>query len=212
MADLLTTAYHKKETSRLKRPQPNPLFFPTTRCSWLVNGHQMTSKFTEAIRFHIMGTSHWQYLQGSKKGWEVDGVWNSVDMEILGYAMLSLNSSQRITQANAFMGGLRCCDPCLEAKVQHTCTSTFINCDNRRVAMVNSFRGKDIEKRHNHWQSNPSFWCWRARRVDSLVQHWWMINNSLLWVLLPLVEYWHCGIWGFCYDPGHIGWRGWNIC
>ena len=94
MADSLATAYYDQINPR-QRPLKNPLFFPSCRVSLLVNGQRITAKYDDAIRFHINGTSHRQYLQKTKPAWHDDSVWNSIDFEALGLAFTSLTATTR---------------------------------------------------------------------------------------------------------------------
>jgi hypothetical protein len=94
MADSLATAYYQNATTRNK-PITNSHYFSTCRVSLLVNGKRVTAKYAASIRFHINGTNHRRFLQGTKPGWHSDSVWNYIDFESLGGAFLTLTSTAR---------------------------------------------------------------------------------------------------------------------
>ena len=94
LADQLATDYLTKSKVR---PRSNPLFFPSSTVSLLVNGQRVTPKYSANIRFHIQGTIHRTFLQKSRPEWSSDKVWNSIDMEGFGLAFRMLDVQTRLT-------------------------------------------------------------------------------------------------------------------
>jgi hypothetical protein len=89
MADSLATAYYNSMDQR-NQSSSNPQFFTSSKVSLLVNGQQITANPAAAIRFHINGTRHRQFLQQTRPGWSKDQVWNSIDFESFGGAYKSI--------------------------------------------------------------------------------------------------------------------------
>ena len=94
MADSLATAFYNNMDQRTQ-PSRNPQFFPSSRVSLLVNGQRITANPAAAIRFHINGTRHRQFLQQTRTGWNKDSVWNSIDFESFGGAYKTISPTLR---------------------------------------------------------------------------------------------------------------------
>ena len=94
-ADALATEYSKLATHPSDLPHTQPAFFPTSNVCLLVNSQRITAQYTATIRFHIHGTKHRAHLQKTRTGWKSDTVWENVDMQGLGIAFKSLDTSSR---------------------------------------------------------------------------------------------------------------------
>jgi hypothetical protein len=78
LSDGLKTEYYN---NGILRPSPQPLFYPSTKVSLVVNKQRATAQYYDIIRFHINGTKHKLFLQSSRPGWNTDRVWSSIDMD-----------------------------------------------------------------------------------------------------------------------------------
>jgi hypothetical protein len=105
IADGLATAFAKKELAQRHNPMENPLPFHACAISLIVNGQRITSYPKEAIRFHINGTRHRQYLQQLRPQW-TDQIWNTIDFATIGLAFKSLSVPKRIQTSKLLHGWL----------------------------------------------------------------------------------------------------------
>jgi hypothetical protein len=96
IADNLATTY-LQQTAPTFRPRNNPLFFPSSKISLLVNGQRITTKYSSYIRFHINGTLQRRYLQQRQPEWQSDRVWILLDMEGFGLAFRMLDVTARLS-------------------------------------------------------------------------------------------------------------------
>jgi hypothetical protein len=100
LADRLATEYLQQA---LLRPRNNPLFFPSTNVSLIVNGQRVTTKYSSSIRFHIQGTRQRNFLQQRNPDWS-DCVWKDLDFEGIGLAFRMLDVQSRLTTSKMLHG------------------------------------------------------------------------------------------------------------
>jgi hypothetical protein len=84
LVDELATCYRSTVIATSLRPRSNPLFFPASRISLIINGQRTTAQYNASIRYHINGTRLRQFLQLTR-GW-ADNTWNTIDFQGMGYA------------------------------------------------------------------------------------------------------------------------------
>ena len=95
MCIALATEYSKLATHPSDLPNTQPAFFPTSNVCLLVNSQRIIAQYTATIWFHMHGTKHRAHLQKARTGWKSNTVWENVDMQGLGIAFKSLDTSFR---------------------------------------------------------------------------------------------------------------------
>ena len=70
----------------------------------MVNGQSVMAQYYESIRFHINGTRHRLFLHCRHPEWKKDEVRTLIDMEGLGVAFNSLNTSQQFAVSKFIHG------------------------------------------------------------------------------------------------------------
>ena len=93
-ADELATAHRANKSKRQSREQTDHL--PDERVSIRINGVKQVSQIEACIRFHINGYHMRQYLQ-ERYRWS-DGVWDTIDLKMLGQFCRALPSSSHTAQ------------------------------------------------------------------------------------------------------------------
>jgi hypothetical protein len=80
LADKLATAFAKGTLTKKGPSRANPMFFPASEVSLIINGQRNTAYPKEGMRFHINGTRLRKFLQQSCSTW-IDEVWNTIDFQ-----------------------------------------------------------------------------------------------------------------------------------
>jgi hypothetical protein len=93
-ADRLATQYYENMSRNQRVSQANPLFFPASKVSLIVNGQRVTAQAKETLRFHITGTKMREFLQTKHPSWK-DTTWNAIDFEGFGMALKQLDLIQQ---------------------------------------------------------------------------------------------------------------------
>ena len=187
LADKLATAFAKGTLTKKCPSRANPMFFPASEVSLIINGQRNTAYPRESMRFHINGTRMRQYLQKARPHWQ-DKVWNSIDIQGLGLAYKTLQHNRRFRICKSIHGWL----PTGHQRHKHDlksldscpcCSSTDETQEHILVCRAPRMRAARyramVKLRSNIVTKKGSSYTWTA--LHRCLVHWVETSQSLPW-------------------------------